>query len=69
MLLISFILFSGDKSMVVDIDSPGADFPLFPVEDRWEADLEPGDILYIPALWFHNMKASQSFPQTTYSFK
>ncbi len=43
--------------MVADIDSPGSEFPLFPVSNRWEAELEPGDILFIPSLWFHNMKA------------
>lgn len=47
----------GDKSEVLDIDNPGEMFPLFPVKNRWEAKLEPGDVLFIPALWFHNMKA------------
>jgi len=42
---------------VLDIDCPGKEYPLFPVEDRWEADIQPGDVLFIPALWFHNMKA------------
>lgn len=50
---------SGDKSRVLDIDSPGDEFPLFPVSDRWEAKLVPGDILFIPALWFHNMKVGE----------
>jgi len=49
---------SGDKSKVVDIDNPDLQqFPLFPIAQRYKADLQPGDILFIPALWFHNMLA------------
>ena len=41
---------------VVDIDHPDTEqFPLFASAERYEADLEPGDVLFIPALWFHNM--------------
>jgi len=48
----------GDKSRVTNIDNPGPEFPLFPARSlRYEVKLEAGDILYIPALWFHNMKA------------
>ena len=32
-------------------------FPLFRQALRHEVELQPGDLLYIPALWFHNMKA------------
>ena len=42
--------------MVTDIDNPGPQFPLFPINDRLTVDLQPADVLYIPALWFHNMK-------------
>ena len=31
--------------------------PLFPLAQQYKADLLPGDILFIPALWFHNMLA------------
>ena len=49
---------SGDKSRVVDIDNPDLDqFPLFPLAKKYVAELQPGDILFIPALWFHNMLA------------
>jgi len=48
----------GDKSRVVDIDSPDLkQFPLFPLAKQYMAELQPGDILFIPALWFHNMLA------------
>lgn len=48
----------GDKSQVVDIDTFDPDrFPLFPKARRLEVTLEPGDILFIPALWFHHTTA------------
>ena len=50
----------GDKSRVIDIDdadSLSRTFPKFLRSERHVANLEPGDILYIPALWFHNMTA------------
>ena len=49
----------GDKSRVVDIDNSDLDqFPLFAHAQKHVAELIPGDILFIPALWFHNMFAS-----------
>lgn len=40
---------SGDKSEVLDIDSPDLDrFPDFVKARRWECVLEPGDLLFIP---------------------
>ena len=46
----------GDKSRVVDIDNSDLDqFPLFAHAQKHVAELIPGDILFIPALWFHNM--------------
>ena len=51
----------GDKSLVTDIDNPGPEFPLFPINDRLTVDLQPADVLYIPALWFHNMKVQICF--------
>ncbi|GAB1602796.1 tRNA wybutosine-synthesizing protein 5-like [Argonauta hians] len=44
------------KSTVLDIDHVNIDkFPLFPKVTRYECILEPGDVLFIPALWFHNV--------------
>ncbi len=51
----------GDKSRVLDVD--GADekeFPLFLQAPRQEFELQPGDVLFIPAMWFHNMTALDS---------
>ena len=46
----------GDKSSVLDIDSPDLScYPLFSNATRYECKLNPGDVLYIPALWFHNV--------------
>ncbi|XP_054643231.1 tRNA wybutosine-synthesizing protein 5 isoform X2 [Dunckerocampus dactyliophorus] len=50
----------GDKSEVVEIDSPDQNlFPDFVKAARYECTLEPGDLLFIPALWFHNTLALQ----------
>ncbi|XP_046584131.1 tRNA wybutosine-synthesizing protein 5-like [Haliotis rubra] len=47
---------NGDKSEVIDIDNPDLErFPKFPDAERHEGFLDPGDILFIPALWFHNV--------------
>uniref|UniRef100_A0A673B5F5 tRNA wybutosine-synthesizing protein 5 n=1 Tax=Sphaeramia orbicularis TaxID=375764 RepID=A0A673B5F5_9TELE len=51
---------SGDKSEVLNIDSPDLDqYPEFMKAKRYECVLEPGDLLFIPALWFHNTLALQ----------
>ncbi|KAM9850540.1 tRNA wybutosine-synthesizing protein 5 [Aulostomus maculatus] len=51
---------SGDKSEVLDIDSPDLKlFPEFVKAVRHECVLLPGDLLFIPALWFHNTLALQ----------
>lgn len=49
----------GDKSRVVDLADPHLDvkYPKLKLASKYLADLDPGDILFIPALWFHNMKA------------
>ncbi|KAG8185268.1 hypothetical protein JTE90_023881 [Oedothorax gibbosus] len=48
---------NGDKSEVIDIDNPDySKFPKFKEAGRLEGLLLPGDVLYIPAFWFHNMK-------------
>lgn len=49
---------SGDKSEVLDIDFPDLEkFPEFVKAKRFECVLQPGDLLFIPALWFHNTLA------------
>ena len=41
---------------MIDIDNPDlSEFPRFAEVTRYEAFLEPGDVLFIPALWFHNV--------------
>lgn len=47
---------AGDKSTILDIDNVNdCQFPLFSKAVRYECYLGPGDILFIPALWFHNV--------------
>ncbi|XP_047225615.1 tRNA wybutosine-synthesizing protein 5 isoform X1 [Girardinichthys multiradiatus] len=49
---------NGDKSEVLDIDAPDMKlFPEFVKARRYDCVLEPGDLLFIPALWFHNTLA------------
>ncbi|KAM4561771.1 tRNA wybutosine-synthesizing protein 5 isoform 1-T1 [Fundulus diaphanus] len=49
---------NGDKSEVLDIDAPDLErFPEFVKARRYDCVLEPGDLLFIPALWFHNTRA------------
>ncbi|KAM9486998.1 tRNA wybutosine-synthesizing protein 5 [Clarias gariepinus] len=51
---------TGDKSEVLDVDSPDLElYPDFVKACRYECILEPGDLLFIPALWFHNTLALQ----------
>lgn len=53
-----YLYLVGDKSRVMDIDAPDlVTFPKFSQASRWEATLEAGEVLYIPALWFHNVTA------------
>jgi len=48
----------GDKSQVLDIDEPDLEqVPDFKKAVRYEGVLEEGDIIFIPALWFHNITA------------
>lgn len=52
----SYLYLSGDKSQVLDIDQPNLEtYPLFAHATRHECLLEAGDVLFIPALWFHNV--------------
>ena len=51
-----YLYLCGDKSRVLDIDSPDISlFPHFSRATRHQCVLEPGDVLFIPALWFHNV--------------
>lgn len=46
----------GDKSSVQDIDNPDLSlYPLFSNAVRYDCELNPGDVLFIPSLWFHNV--------------
>lgn len=51
----------GSSSEVVHVDSP-ADaqrYPLYGAARRLEVSLGPGDALFIPALWFHNVRSNE----------
>uniref|UniRef100_A0A673TFZ8 tRNA-yW synthesizing protein 5 n=1 Tax=Suricata suricatta TaxID=37032 RepID=A0A673TFZ8_SURSU len=51
-----YLYLSGTKSEVLNIDSPDlAKYPLFSKARRYECSLKAGDVLFIPALWFHNI--------------
>ncbi|GAB1284981.1 tRNA wybutosine-synthesizing protein 5 [Apodemus speciosus] len=55
-----YLYLSGSKSEVLNIDSPDLDkYPLFPKARRYECTLEAGDVLFIPALWFHNVVSEE----------
>lgn len=48
----------GDKSQITDIDDPDLEkYPKFAQAQKYEAFLMQGDVLFIPALWFHNVIA------------
>ncbi|KAF5910600.1 hypothetical protein HPG69_004688 [Diceros bicornis minor] len=51
-----YLYLSGTKSEVLNIDNPDLDkYPLFSKARRYECSLKAGDVLFIPALWFHNI--------------
>nr|XP_045223383.1 tRNA wybutosine-synthesizing protein 5 isoform X1 [Macaca fascicularis] len=51
-----YLYLKGTKSEVLNIDNPDlAKYPLFSKARRYECSLEAGDVLFIPALWFHNV--------------
>ena len=53
-----YLYLNGDKSEIVDIDHPNLErFPLFRLAHGYECLLQPGDVLFIPALWFHNVRS------------
>ncbi|PIK34967.1 hypothetical protein BSL78_28202 [Apostichopus japonicus] len=52
------IYLKGDKSMVLDIENPDFNqFPLLASACPYHCILHPGDCLFIPAMWFHNVVA------------
>ncbi|POI27320.1 hypothetical protein CIB84_008930 [Bambusicola thoracicus] len=53
---VPYLYLSGTKSEVLDVDNPDFEkYPLFVKAKRYECYLEAGDVLFIPALWFHNV--------------
>ncbi|XP_007494641.1 tRNA wybutosine-synthesizing protein 5 isoform X4 [Monodelphis domestica] len=51
-----YLYLSGTKSEVLNLDNPDlSKYPLFFKARRFECVLEAGDVLFIPALWFHNV--------------
>ena len=53
-----FLYLTGDKSQVTNIDQPDlTKYPKFAQSTRYECVLEAGDVLFIPALWFHHVTA------------
>ena len=57
----SNLYLQGDKSLIVDIDNPDLEkYPKFSSVTRHECILEPGDILFIPAMWFHRHRPHHS---------
>lgn len=55
---VNFLYMKGDKSQVLDIDNPDLEvFPEFAKAKKFTCVMEPGDVLFIPALWFHNTLA------------
>ncbi|KAG1653659.1 tRNA wybutosine-synthesizing protein 5 [Nymphon striatum] len=51
-----YLYMDGDKSAVLDIENPDLyEFPKFSKAIPHKCTLLPGDVLFIPALWFHNV--------------
>lgn len=47
----------GTASLVLDVDHPDLErFPKFAKAVAWEGILEEGQVLFIPAMWFHNVR-------------
>ncbi|BDA41177.1 probable tRNA wybutosine-synthesizing protein 5 at C-terminar half [Coccomyxa sp. Obi] len=52
----SKLYMTGSSSEVTDIDDPDpVKYPLFVRATHFDCILHPGDVLYIPALWHHNV--------------
>ncbi|KAL7991527.1 hypothetical protein Chor_015783 [Crotalus horridus] len=55
-----YLYLSGTKSEVLDVDKPNMKkYPLFIKARRYECQLDAGDVLFIPALWFHNVTSEE----------
>ncbi|XP_065673076.1 tRNA wybutosine-synthesizing protein 5 [Hydra vulgaris] len=49
---------NGDKSEIIDIKNTDYEkYPKFKCVNRYSCKIYPGDVLFIPALWFHNVTA------------
>lgn len=47
----------GDKSAVTDIDNPDLTrFPRFAAATKWQCELEPGDVIFIPGTFHSRVK-------------
>jgi len=55
---IDYLYIDGDKSLVNNIEQPDFEtYPLVRHATYYTGILQPGDCLFIPALWFHNIKS------------
>ncbi|CAF0715070.1 unnamed protein product [Brachionus calyciflorus] len=53
---IEYLYMKGDKSLVLEVDNPDLEkYPLFTKASRYECELNPGDGIFIPSLWLHNV--------------
>ena len=55
---------AGQPASLVDIVNPDLErFPKFraAMDAAWVADLEPGDAVYIPSLWWHHVESRDTF--------
>ena len=47
----------GTASTVLNVDDPDLNrFPAFAKATQWHGTLEEGDVLFIPAMWWHNTR-------------
>lgn len=55
---VDYLYMKGDKSEIIDIETPDLNqYPLFANAQKYETDLLPDDVVFIPALWLHNVIA------------
>lgn len=63
-----YLYVTGSSSEVVDVDNPDLKtYPLYARSQCTEITLEAGQVLYIPALWFHNV-ATECFSVSVNAF-
>lgn len=61
-----YLYLEGDKSRLFSFESPVENIHLFPLVHKariYVAHLSPGDCLYIPSLWWHNIKTKTETSQ------